>query len=74
MCPFTRAERPSIVGSALTCVDGRHVKVVVWYDNECVFSNRVIDTLELPATRSHRELDGAELYCRRLRWSLRATR
>jgi glyceraldehyde 3-phosphate dehydrogenase len=39
----------SIFDSALTRVDGRHVKVVAWYDNECGFSNRVIDTLELLA-------------------------
>jgi glyceraldehyde 3-phosphate dehydrogenase len=37
----------SIFDSALTRVDGRHVKVVAWYDNEWGFSNRVIDTLEL---------------------------
>jgi glyceraldehyde 3-phosphate dehydrogenase len=37
----------SIFDSALTRVDGKHVKVVAWYDNEWGFSNRVIDTLEL---------------------------
>ncbi|WP_378144570.1 type I glyceraldehyde-3-phosphate dehydrogenase [Cnuibacter sp. UC19_7] len=37
----------SIFDSALTRVDGRHVKVVAWYDNEWGFSNRVVDTLEL---------------------------
>ncbi|MEU9791478.1 type I glyceraldehyde-3-phosphate dehydrogenase [Streptomyces sparsogenes] len=41
----------SIFDAALTRVDGRHVKVVAWYDNEWGFSNRVIDTLELLATR-----------------------
>jgi glyceraldehyde 3-phosphate dehydrogenase len=41
----------SIFDSALTRVDGRHIKVVAWYDNEWGFSNRVIDTLELLATR-----------------------
>ncbi|MFK0259428.1 MULTISPECIES: type I glyceraldehyde-3-phosphate dehydrogenase [unclassified Streptomyces] len=41
----------SIFDSALTRVDGRHVKVVAWYDNEWGFSNRVIDTLTLLATR-----------------------
>jgi glyceraldehyde 3-phosphate dehydrogenase len=41
----------SIFDSALTRVDGRHVKVVAWYDNEWGFSNRVIDTLQLLATR-----------------------
>lgn len=39
----------SIFDSALTRVDGRHVKVAAWYDNEWGFSNRVIDTLELLA-------------------------
>ncbi|MFB7597811.1 type I glyceraldehyde-3-phosphate dehydrogenase [Streptomyces sp. NPDC056160] len=37
----------AVFDSALTRVDGRHVKVVAWYDNEWGFSNRVIDTLEL---------------------------
>lgn len=37
----------SIFDSALTRVDGRHVKVVAWYDNEWGFSNRVVDALEL---------------------------
>jgi glyceraldehyde 3-phosphate dehydrogenase len=40
----------SIFDSALTRADGRHVKVVAWYDNEWGFSNRVIDTLELLAS------------------------
>ena len=39
----------SIFDSALTRVEGRHIKVVAWYDNEWGFSNRVIDTLELLA-------------------------
>lgn len=37
----------SVFDSHLTRVDGRHVKVVAWYDNEWGFSNRVVDTLEL---------------------------
>jgi glyceraldehyde 3-phosphate dehydrogenase len=37
----------SIFDSALTRVDGRHIKVVAWYDNEWGFSNRVVDSLEL---------------------------
>jgi glyceraldehyde 3-phosphate dehydrogenase len=41
----------SIFDSALTRVEGRHIKVVAWYDNEWGFSNRVIDTLELLAGR-----------------------
>jgi glyceraldehyde 3-phosphate dehydrogenase len=39
----------SIFDSALTRVDGRHIKVVAWYDNEWGFSNRVVDTLDLLA-------------------------
>ncbi len=39
----------SVFDAALTRVDGRHVKVVAWYDNEWGFSHRVIDTLELLA-------------------------
>ncbi len=37
----------SVFDSALTRVDGRHVKVVAWYDNEWGFSNRVVDVLGL---------------------------
>jgi glyceraldehyde 3-phosphate dehydrogenase len=39
----------SIFDAALTRVEGKHVKVVAWYDNVWGFSNRVIDTLELLA-------------------------
>src|SRR6201999_995515 len=39
----------AIYDSLLTRVDGRHVKVSAWYDNEWGFSNRVVDTLELLA-------------------------
>jgi glyceraldehyde 3-phosphate dehydrogenase len=39
----------AIFDAALTRVDGEHVKVVAWYDNEWGFSNRIIDTLELLA-------------------------
>ena len=39
----------AIFDSALTRVDGRHIKVAAWYDNEWGFSNRVVDTLELLA-------------------------
>ena len=39
----------SIFDAALTRVDGTHVKVVAWYDNEWGFSNRVIDSLQLLA-------------------------
>ena len=39
----------SIFDSPLTRVEGRHVKVVAWYDNEWGFSQRVVDTLDLLA-------------------------
>jgi glyceraldehyde 3-phosphate dehydrogenase len=39
----------AIFDALLTRVDGEHVKVVAWYDNEWGFSNRIIDTLELLA-------------------------
>ncbi|MFI6344214.1 type I glyceraldehyde-3-phosphate dehydrogenase [Streptomyces sp. NPDC050560] len=39
----------AVFDSALTRVDGRHVKVVAWYDNEWGFSHRVVDTLGLLA-------------------------
>jgi glyceraldehyde 3-phosphate dehydrogenase len=39
----------AIFDSLLTRVDGKHVKVVAWYDNEWGFSHRIIDTLELLA-------------------------
>ncbi|GGF29121.1 type I glyceraldehyde-3-phosphate dehydrogenase [Subtercola lobariae] len=39
----------AIFDSALTRAEGRHVKVVAWYDNEWGFSNRVVDTLGLLA-------------------------
>ena len=39
----------AIFDSALTRVEGRHVKVVAWYDNEWGFSNRVVDTITLMA-------------------------
>jgi glyceraldehyde 3-phosphate dehydrogenase len=39
----------AIFDAALTRVDGKHIKVVAWYDNEWGFSNRVVDTLTLLA-------------------------
>jgi glyceraldehyde 3-phosphate dehydrogenase len=41
----------TVFDSLLTRVDGRHIKVVGWYDNEWGFSHRVVDTLELLAAR-----------------------
>jgi glyceraldehyde 3-phosphate dehydrogenase len=41
----------AIFDSALTRVDGRHVKVVAWYDNEWGFSNRVVDSLGMLASK-----------------------
>jgi glyceraldehyde 3-phosphate dehydrogenase len=46
---ITGRPESSIFDSALTRVDGKHVKVVAWYDNEWGFSNRVVDTLGLLA-------------------------
>jgi len=45
------AGRPAsaIFDASLTRVDGRHIKVVAWYDNEWGFSNRVVDSLTLLA-------------------------
>ncbi len=39
----------AIFDASLTRVDGKHIKVVAWYDNEWGFSNRVVDTLSLLA-------------------------
>ena len=39
----------AIIDAELTRVDGKHIKVVAWYDNEWGFSNRVVDTLSLLA-------------------------
>ncbi|MGA1837151.1 type I glyceraldehyde-3-phosphate dehydrogenase [Herbiconiux sp. 11R-BC] len=39
----------AVFDSALTRAEGKHVKVMAWYDNEWGFSNRVVDTLELLA-------------------------
>lgn len=47
---ITGRSESSIFDSLLTRVDeGRHVKVVAWYDNEWGFSNRVVDTLGMLA-------------------------
>lgn len=37
----------SCVDAALTNVIGKTVKLVAWYDNECGFSNRVLDLVKL---------------------------
>jgi len=39
----------AVFDSLLTRAEGRHVKVVAWYDNEWGFSQRVVDTLGLLA-------------------------
>jgi glyceraldehyde 3-phosphate dehydrogenase len=44
---ITGQSASAIFDSLLTRVDGRHIKVVAWYDNEWGFSHRVVDTLEL---------------------------
>ena len=41
----------TIFDAPLTEVNGRTVKVLGWYDNETGFSNRLVDTAELLATR-----------------------
>ncbi|AOX64889.1 type I glyceraldehyde-3-phosphate dehydrogenase [Curtobacterium sp. BH-2-1-1] len=47
---ITGRPESSVFDSLLTRVDeGRHVKVVAWYDNEWGFSNRVVDMLGLLA-------------------------
>jgi glyceraldehyde 3-phosphate dehydrogenase len=46
---ITGQSASSIFDSALTRVDGKHIKVVAWYDNEWGFANRVVDTLQLLA-------------------------
>ncbi|GAB3256714.1 type I glyceraldehyde-3-phosphate dehydrogenase [Kineosporia babensis] len=47
---ITGQSASAIFDAALTRVDGHHIKVVAWYDNEWGFSHRVVDTLELLAT------------------------
>jgi glyceraldehyde-3-phosphate dehydrogenase type I len=37
----------SCIDASLTNVIGNNVKVVAWYDNECGFSNRVLDLVKL---------------------------
>jgi glyceraldehyde 3-phosphate dehydrogenase len=47
---ITGRPESAVFDSLLTRVDdGRHVKVVAWYDNEWGFSNRVVDTLGMLA-------------------------
>ncbi|ROP74304.1 type I glyceraldehyde-3-phosphate dehydrogenase [Curtobacterium sp. PhB115] len=47
---ITGRPESSVFDSLLTRVDeGRHVKVVAWYDNEWGFSNRVVDMLGMLA-------------------------
>jgi len=49
---FQGDPRSSIVDAPLTTVSGGHlVKVLAWYDNEWAFSNRLIDTALLMASR-----------------------
>ena len=50
---FQGDPRSSIVDAPLTTVSGGHlVKVLAWYDNEWAFSNRLIDTALLMASRT----------------------
>ncbi len=41
----------SCVDASLTNVIGNNVKVVAWYDNECGFSNRVLDLVKFIASK-----------------------
>ena len=41
----------SCVDASLTNVIGNSVKVVAWYDNECGFSNRVLDLAKFMASK-----------------------
>jgi glyceraldehyde 3-phosphate dehydrogenase len=41
----------SCVDASLTNVIGNNVKVVSWYDNECGFSNRVLDLVKMMASK-----------------------
>jgi len=40
---YVGARESAIFDSTLTMTNGKHAKVVAWYDNEVGFSNRVID-------------------------------
>jgi glyceraldehyde 3-phosphate dehydrogenase len=39
------------VDASLTNVIGNNVKIVSWYDNECGFSNRVLDLVTYMGTK-----------------------
>lgn len=41
----------SCVDASLTNVIGKNVKIVSWYDNECGFSNRVLDLVKFIASK-----------------------
>lgn len=41
----------SCIDASLTNVIGNNVKVVAWYDNECGFSNRVLDLVKFIASK-----------------------
>ena len=44
---FMGMAHSSCVDASLTNVIGNNVKIVAWYDNECGFSNRVLDLVKL---------------------------
>jgi glyceraldehyde 3-phosphate dehydrogenase len=46
---ITGRSASAVFDASLTRVDGRHIKVVAWYNNEWGFSNRVVDTLGMLA-------------------------
>lgn len=48
---FMGMRHSSCVDASLTNVIGNNVKVVAWYDNECGFSNRVLDLVKFMASK-----------------------
>ena len=51
-CDYRKTDESSIVDSSLTiALGGDLVKIVAWYDNECGYSQRVVDLAELVAQK-----------------------
>ena len=51
----------AIVDSALTSVNEKIIKLLVWYDNESAYSKRLIDLAELVATPKKNEIENLSL-------------
>ena len=47
----------AIVDSALTSVNEKIIKLLIWYDNESAYSKRLIDLAELMATPKKNEVE-----------------